>query len=150
MKLDEFQVIRCQQLGRGEFDELLKEEASKGVARATEGGQAKKISFNIDSASAQDVLISVYSTRSGETPLYHGKYSNTVEVLPSSDLFRDGGMDNFYFKFFDQKNARVCSQMQDGGAAYWEQGKNIRIEFLPQKDIDPDIGRPIGHRAHLE
>lgn len=150
MKLADLQSIRCQQFDRGEFDGMLKEEVSKGVLRAMESGRATRISFNIDRASAQDVLVSVYAARAGAMPLYHGKVVGTIEVYPSNDLFRDEGMDNFHFRFFDQKNARVCAQMQDGGAVYWRRGRNIRIEFLPRKELDADIGRPIGHRVHLE
>lgn len=143
-------AINCKQLPRSEFEHLLTIEASKAGLDNRAAGDTTKIEFNVDRASTQDALISVYSDRAGPVPLYHGRFLSAVSVFPPSELFSRGGMDNLHFSFFDLKSGSICTQMQDGGGLYWEKNKTLRIEFLSEREIDPDIGTPIGHRVHLD
>lgn len=144
---DNVRSINCRQLDPSTFAKLTQAEEAKGSSRAPEAPPVR-IDLNIESN--PEILVSIYSHRSGDTPLYHGKLLDAVEVFPQRDLFQRSGLDNLHFKFFDLKNLRVCSQMQDGGATYWQPGKAIRIEFLREREVDPDIGTPIGHRVRLE
>lgn len=149
--LDNFKVINCQTLSNEDFGEEIKAEAAKGVVRADSGKPATKILFDLDDAANQDVTVSIYTDRAGPAPLYHGKLTRSIEVHPANELFREmEGKDNMHFTFFDAKRLRVCSQMQDSSAVYWQEGKNIKIEFLQSKELDPEIGTPIGHRVHLQ
>lgn len=148
--IDSLKSINCQHIERSELDVILKDQTKHAALPTGTGEQAVKVRFNIDATTMKDVLLVVYSGRTGESPLYQGPFADEIDVFPSPELYDQEGLDNLDFQFFDNNNQRICRQQQDGGTQYWKRGKNILIEFLVERETDPAIGTPLGHKVHLE
>lgn len=147
--ISNLESINCQQIERSEFENILQDETKLGILAALSGAPVK-MRFNIDTAEMKDVVLIVYSSRAGEVPIYRGPLTDVIQLFPKPELYDQGGLDNLDFKLFDLNKTKICRQQQDGGTQYWERGKNILIEFLAEREIDPNFGTPLGHKVHLE
>lgn len=101
-----------------------------------------ELRFNLAPSALEGVQMFVTSHKA-ERAVYQGPYADVLKVEAGSDLLEREGMDTFRFVFVDQKKGMICSGEQEVWGRVWRGDRPVQIEFLPYRELDPDIQTPI-------
>jgi hypothetical protein len=156
-KAQAMNAMNCESRPPAEFAARIAEESARVpyTAKDAESSFPVTFHFNLDEAVLSDTVMTIESTvtrlKAGNALLYRGPYKETLVLRIDKELFDEGreGLDNFGFAFFNRQNREICVQEQDSGALYWKPNANVYIDFLDRRELDKEIGTPVGHKVRI-
>jgi hypothetical protein len=150
--------MSCRPRTSAEFEARMVEESARVLytPRDEKSSFSATVHFNLDEDLLADTMMTIESMtadlRAGNGLIYRGPYKKSILLRLGSELLDDGGLgvDSLSFRFFDRGSHEICIQEQDSDAQYWKPNANVYIDFLDHRELDPEIGTPIGYKVRVE
>lgn len=143
-------AMNCEVLSVHEFNLRLNEALiqPKYLADKKYGVSQVRFHFNLEPELIDGAVLVVESDRAGRA-IYSGDYKKSIVVQAGYELLNENGSDNFKFIIFNKKNHEICS-FEHGSTPFWQAGKDVYIDFLPFRELDPATGEAVAFKVRVE
>jgi hypothetical protein len=152
--------FNCRIFSKKKYGEIIERINSEPVYQLMPGEKTINLNLNFNLLPIyQDhtfIIESTIPSKGRSNTIYRGPYKRKINLTVGENFFNNGakpdfwGGDTLQFYFYINKQRTTCGAYQDGGDLIWKPNANVYIDFLPWREIDESVGRPISYKVRID